>query len=543
MSTGDKFLAIQPKRLLGYQDFGERFLDYLVARQDDFHERAFGIDGVFGGVPITISVHSGNLLQLDNDQAGTDNNGHMLETDAELSGRDVGLAFQNTGSVLYDLALHYAERPRGVQVNPRTAKPEFISWEETIGERADPDSVTDNGSTITFEVDAVVNPFSPSVIDGGGRKCLVWKIQPGESALTEAVAVELCIVVFGTNNEITTTGLLGQTTVSTTAADYQVLLLGPTIIRNAIQDLETTAAYEFIGQLLGGTPPASFDISSQNDLGSGFAIAMNQITRTDAHGDLKIRVNADASDVDEPQISVDDSGGSPVFDVDEDGDLTANGAGVIGGGLSLAGVAAGDLALLASFGKIDASALTTLKVSIKDSTGVFRVENASAQSRFTVNASGNASLPAGDLTLPAGSVLITGDDIPLAMTRNGGVDIIDRWLFFENADLAASTTETATTRVLSDLQGITYDIEVINWGKAPGDTRFGAFRIQATVKRVSGSATVVAMTTLAGHTTDSDVRVAVVASGGNIDVDVTNNNGSWAVEYNLHIRERLMTRT
>lgn len=49
MSTGDKFVSIQPKRLMGFLDFRDRFLDYIKAQLQDIVEVAYGDDGTVGG--------------------------------------------------------------------------------------------------------------------------------------------------------------------------------------------------------------------------------------------------------------------------------------------------------------------------------------------------------------------------------------------------------------------------------------------------------------------------------------------------------------
>ena len=54
MSTGDKFVNIVPKKLMGFLDFRDRFLDYTKAQLSAFHTHAFGQDGFFNDV-VTIS--------------------------------------------------------------------------------------------------------------------------------------------------------------------------------------------------------------------------------------------------------------------------------------------------------------------------------------------------------------------------------------------------------------------------------------------------------------------------------------------------------
>jgi len=237
MTTGDKFVSIQPKRIMGFLDFRDRFLDFIRAQYSDLVAEIFGDDGTFGSSIGMSEFGSGvDRVQLDSTSLkGSDGNGALLIPDAELSGQDVGLQFENIDDTIYFVGQHLALRPRGIQINPRTGFPEFLEFEETIGLRDDPSpsmGVTDNGDgTITFRVNTVGRPFAADVgVDQTGRQVLVWKKTPGRLAITEALAVEqLTIVENGGNLEVTSVGNFGQTTVSTNTSDYFVLLLGPVI--------------------------------------------------------------------------------------------------------------------------------------------------------------------------------------------------------------------------------------------------------------------------------------------------------------------------
>lgn len=335
MVTGDQFANFTTKRVLGVADFRERLIDYVRGLVGDFHDVAFGLDGVFGGVPITMSAggHGNDRFQLDNDLTCSDGDGHFIETDAALAYRDVGLAFENANAVVYSVGLKSEDRPRGVQINPRTTEPEFVALEETIGEKADPTSVVDNGDgTMTFNVNSVADPFTTGVLTHAGRKCLVWKKTPGPSATTEAAAIEELIVAFAAgNNTITTTlvgaggaGTFGQPAgfASTTPSDYEVLMLGPTVTRQAATDLDLEVGYVFIGEITGNGPaavPATFNVAQQNDLSSGFAIDINDITRGPVNGRLKVSVSAHPLDSAEPQIDVRNSTAAIAFQVHEEG--------------------------------------------------------------------------------------------------------------------------------------------------------------------------------------------------------------------------------
>jgi hypothetical protein len=99
---------------------------------------------------------------------------------------------------------------------------------------------------------------------------------------TAATAIET-VTVSGTT--AVTVGTLGQSVVSTTASDYEVVLLGPTITRSS--SVATAALWAFIGTVVGGGSPRTFDTSSQpaavslNEVSSAFSnlLAKGWVTR------------------------------------------------------------------------------------------------------------------------------------------------------------------------------------------------------------------------------------------------------------------------
>ena len=292
--TGSEYVNLVQKRLLGLASFREQFLEYLQGKIVDLLARVYDLDGTFGSTAVAITADGNDKFQLAADHIGTDGSGHLLTTDRTAPVYDAycaGVQFENASAIDYDVALHYVERPSGVQINPRTGYPEYDNWQEVVGERADPDSVAESSGA----VQAVINSVAETGVSNAGRKCLVWKVSPEKTATSEGVAIEECTVQWGdlgsgnVNYIETTTAALGQSTISTTASDYQVLLLGPTVRRNT--DLEAAADYWFVGQVTGagaGNPPSSFDMSDQRlidkSLSEGFEDAafvnvVNSFTR------------------------------------------------------------------------------------------------------------------------------------------------------------------------------------------------------------------------------------------------------------------------
>lgn len=261
MTTGSKYIVVESKKLLGVTDLQTRFFEYLkeIAQESNkfnYGGRHFLPDGV------TITADGNDKIQLNKDATdviGVDGEGNFLDI-AESTNDDI--QFENASAVDYYVALKYCARPYGIVVNPRSGAPQYEYWEDQIGEAAEPSSVVDNGGTITFGVNSVTEDN----VDNTGRKVLVWKKIPDQNATTEAVAIEEATVAYvSTDNQITTTGTLGQSTVSTTASDYMVACLGPTVKKNT--DLRTQDGYVFVGIVTGvgaGSPPTAFDHSDQN---------------------------------------------------------------------------------------------------------------------------------------------------------------------------------------------------------------------------------------------------------------------------------------
>jgi hypothetical protein len=257
MVTSNKYSNITQKKLLGYQDLNDRFLTYL---KNSIHENLKHVwdEDIVLGDQLTIEADGANAFKITGTSVATDGVGHLLKiSDATIND---GISFENTSAVDYYVGLKYVEIPNEIDINPRTGLPEYRSWIEEIGESSTPNSVTDNGNgTINMIVDSVTE----SGVDNSDRQVLVYKTTIDKNATTPAVAIEICTVTWSsTNNVITTTGSLGQSTISTVSGDYKVVLLGPTVKRYT--DLRSELEYVFIGVIEGnGGTPTSFDMGDQ----------------------------------------------------------------------------------------------------------------------------------------------------------------------------------------------------------------------------------------------------------------------------------------
>lgn len=320
MTTGATFVDFTEKRLLGRQDLDDRLLDYVQGLIRESFEKSYRTGVVFDTL-LGLSADGADKFQITGTSDAADGLGHLLDLDG--FGYKGGIQFQNTNAVIYYAALHYCEVPDGVQVNPRTGLPEYIGAQEFIGEVADPNAVIDNGNgTITFQVDSVTE----AAVSNAGRQVRVWKKTPAKNATTPAIAIEELTVVWTGQNRVTTTGDLGQDSISVTAADYSVALLGPTVKRYT--NLIGVDGYAFVGKVTGagaGNPPTTFDTTDQ-DVTTASLSDLQDITSRNATTDrLKIDVKSYTGDVADPQIAVRDPGGSVVFSVDGNGNVVIQG--------------------------------------------------------------------------------------------------------------------------------------------------------------------------------------------------------------------------
>lgn len=262
MTTGNKHWIINSTRLAASSDLKDRFQTSLRADIEAGLEKVYPDDGAFGAL-FTLGLAIIDNIQVGGGPTGTDGKGHILDT--SLATEDgASIPFENELGVDYHVALKSEERPFGIQINPRTGDPEYTETREDIGDKADPDLVVDNGSNITFRVNSVLEPG----VDHSGREVAVYRKIPADGATTEAIAIEVATVAYAApNNSITTTDLLGQSTVSTSPADYEVYLLGPTVRRNT--DLSTVDGILYIGTVTGGgagSVPSGSDTSGQTNI-------------------------------------------------------------------------------------------------------------------------------------------------------------------------------------------------------------------------------------------------------------------------------------
>jgi hypothetical protein len=267
MATGDEKVNLELKRFLSANRLDANFLEYLRKVSRDNLKELLPNEGLFTyPVSITINGTSGTPSDFDlsvspaGDIEGTDGLGNIIVL---ALADQTGIDFEHAAGETYWIGLKYIEIPTGLYINTRTGLPEYDKIEEAIGELYEPTSVTDNGTNITFNV----NDIFESGVDHTGRTVRVWLKNPLTS--DPAVAFEDVQVVYSaTDNEITTTGLLGQTTpVSVVASDYYVAALGPTVRKSASNPFNLSGPeYIIIGSILDAT---ATDETLQRDFSGG----------------------------------------------------------------------------------------------------------------------------------------------------------------------------------------------------------------------------------------------------------------------------------
>lgn len=294
MATGTRFAHLFNKRILGRTALKTRFFDYLKEYTEDLGAVLYG-EGVFTAVSMAGTVADKFDLT---DTNGHDGLGHHIEW------AGASWSFENTGAQWYDVGFFYAEKPYpDIEENPRTGEYEYIDTVETAGDIGTPDSVTYPGPGLNLVIDTILGGPGTS---HAGRQATVY-LKDKAASLLPATAFETVTIAYAAgSNSITTAGALGQSSPSTTASDYEVIVEGPSVRAVAAPaTLKGTAGFIYLGSVQGagaGLVPSTFDTSQQTvyDVIADAA----EVLYKDAHGKVKIRVTADPFDIDEPQISV-----------------------------------------------------------------------------------------------------------------------------------------------------------------------------------------------------------------------------------------------
>lgn len=271
MTTGLAFANIEPKKILSNEDLRERMMDYFREYVRQHFMRAFAKSGIFGPNKWTLglSAFEANTVVVGMPAGpqgysyGVDSQGHLINVgyggDPQI-GQITDTVFENTPGQRYHIAYGYCAMPTGITVNPRNGLPQFSYFVDAVGRRGNVDSVQNNGNgTLTFSINTMCDGSGHSY---NGRLVKIWKKIPDRNATTEGEAVRLGTVVWnGSQNLVTIPTLLGQSTPSVVATDYEVVVLGPYISKNDLFG----SPYVYVGSIIGGTTsPGVSDITQQN---------------------------------------------------------------------------------------------------------------------------------------------------------------------------------------------------------------------------------------------------------------------------------------
>lgn len=265
MSTGMNKVNIYLKKFLPQQHITNNFLEYLRTLTTDVMADIFPEEGVFYGGDF--SADGSDRFRISTPLLATDGLGHRIVLNPDEAQQ---IQFENENGSTYHVGLKYEEIPEGTEVNVRTGEIEYVFDQERIGLKGQPNSVTDNGATISFVVDSVTE----AGVSNAGRKVRVWM----KTAIGQADAFFEGVITWdGSNNILTTTHLLGQEagSVSTNASDYEAFLVGPVVKKGTNLDADPEIVY--LGNITGagaGNPPSTFDHSGRNLLFSGGSVSV-----------------------------------------------------------------------------------------------------------------------------------------------------------------------------------------------------------------------------------------------------------------------------
>lgn len=314
MPTANLITRLTTKRVLSLVDLRERWQQYMQGVQTILTRLGYGASGAFSPIDFDIGT-ADKFSVIGPGWAGVTGDGYVVLAENAQPWL-LAVPFENLGATDYEVGIPQSWVPGAVARNPRTGVPEYTADVEALGKDGYPSAVVDNGDgTITLTITNVCDPGNPGHTYAG-RTCRVWLVTP-QSGVAATAFEQRTVVLSGGVNKITTAGSLGQTTISTTTTDYRVLMYGP-MVRKGAGSISALTAPIFVGTVTGGGAglvPAAKSTTGQRVFGSMGAMLADVLEW--ANGRLKVRVQADALDSATPQLSVKDTTGARVWQVDE----------------------------------------------------------------------------------------------------------------------------------------------------------------------------------------------------------------------------------
>ena len=258
MSTGAQKSNIYLKKFLPQDQMTINFLEYLANRDLENLKLQYPKQGHFVGLGLTGSA--ADEIQATTPSITTDGLGHLLKLDPV----NAKAKFENALGDTYYVGMRYNPLERSTEVNVRTGRIEYKVIEDSIGEKAEPNLVVDNGTTLRLRV----NSLFEAGISHAGRKVIVYL----KDALSQADAFfEGTVQFISGHNVVDTTHLLGQTAglVSIDPTKYWVFAPGLTVRKT---DITSDPNYVFYGTVLGngaGNVPTVFNTTGATILYGG----------------------------------------------------------------------------------------------------------------------------------------------------------------------------------------------------------------------------------------------------------------------------------
>ena len=279
--TGLARMKFENKLIIGSDDLQDYVLGFLQNLQRGLVAIQYPGSASFGStkVSLTEGLDAGTRhLSIDAPTSASGVGGGWLLTyntgAANAVGTVTSVPYERTGGTSYHLGFKFNQRPTLIVASG--GERHLKRWTLTFGESGQPDSVTDNGDeTITFNANTLA-----AAANGGAwpnhvtlyRRAYVWLNDPKDTSL--GIAANLEAKSDGADVTFTVPNAMGQSTISTTASHYTVLLEGLSISEtdlSAETDADSNPAYWYLGNVTDGV----FDYSGQTLLSTPGTLALD----------------------------------------------------------------------------------------------------------------------------------------------------------------------------------------------------------------------------------------------------------------------------
>lgn len=260
--TGDGWINLYTAKILGFADLETYGFEAIRSEVRQSQSDLWGSGGTLGSSKVAITA-AGALLTGTADANGWNGAGYRMALD--VSEVFTSVPFANSGATVYSVGLKAApDVPAAVELGA-DGSVNYSRYEEHIGEVVTPSSVIDNGDgTVTLVVGAT-GGLAAWGTNTTARPAKAWLVSP---ATTGSDAIYDGTAAYDSGDariEVNPGHQFGQSgTPSTTAADYRVLVEGPSITVESTTDLSADTDYWYLGTVASGT----HDDTNQNLLDS-----------------------------------------------------------------------------------------------------------------------------------------------------------------------------------------------------------------------------------------------------------------------------------